>query len=480
MQLTVLAEHAVSELKSMGPQHVNDLINYCEKPKLCPYELSAFMVKDAQVVIADYNMIFHPSVRDSLFSRASKKLSDCIIVVDEGHNLPARCRELLTSKLSFFMLDRALQEANKFEFFSLLAKLQQLKSAMQYLGKDLNFNKEEKLLRKYEFIDSIEKYDQLIEDCKKIGEDIKEKQKQSFVHSIGEFLEHWMGSDKEYARILQKDEKGNLSLHYKCLDPSLLTRAVIDQAYATIVMSGTLLPTFMYKDLLGFSQCEELTLENPFPPENRLCLIVPETTTKFSRRGEEEYKYIAASCNRIIENIPGNVTLFFPSYLLRDKVYKYLYSMCKRKMLIEKQQMNKNEREELIEEFKAHKDGGAVLLGVSSGSFGEGIDLPGDLLKGVVVVGLPLEKPDLETTELIDFYEDKYGKGMDYGYIFPAFTKCLQNAGRCIRSEIDRGVIVFLDERFAWSNYMRCFPKDMEIKISKMYEERIKEFFKKG
>ena len=60
-----------------------------------------------------------------------------------------------------------------------------------------------------------------------------------------------------------------------------------------------------------------------------------------------------------------------------------------------------------MEEFKENKDKGSVLLAVSTGNFGEGIDLPGDFLKGVVIVGLPLEKPDLETKELIDYYNKK-------------------------------------------------------------------------
>ncbi|KKR73121.1 MAG: Rad3-related DNA helicase [Candidatus Woesebacteria bacterium GW2011_GWA2_40_7] len=204
---------------------------------------------------------------------------------------------------------------------------------------------------------------------------------------------------------------------------------------------------------------------------------MPETTTKFERRGSEEYKKIAEVCNKIINKIPGNAALFFPSYDLRDKVYKDFYSLCKRKMIIEKQNLSKEEKEEILEEFKRGKDKGAILLAVSTGNFGEGIDLPGDFLKGVVIVGLPLERPDLETKELIEYYEERYGKGFDYGYIFPAITKCLQNAGRCIRTETDRGVIIFLDERFAWENYLRCLPADMDFKISKMYEDRIGRFF---
>jgi DNA excision repair protein ERCC-2 len=118
-----------------------------------------------------------------------------------------------------------------------------------------------------------------------------------------------------------------------------------------------------------------------------------------------------------------------------------------------------------------------VLLGVSSGSFGEGVDFPGDLLKGVIVVGLPLKSPDLETRQLIDYFDLKFGKGWNYGYVFPAFNKTLQNAGRCIRSETDKGVVVFLDERYAWPRYFNCFPNDQDMVVTKEYLEAIRSFF---
>ena len=55
--------------------------------------------------------------------------------------------------------------------------------------------------------------------------------------------------------------------------------------------------------------------------------------------------------------------------------------------------------------------------------------------------------------------------------------KTLQNAGRCIRSSEDRGVVVFLDERYALPQYYRCFPPDYGVMISKQYKEKIKGFF---
>jgi DNA excision repair protein ERCC-2 len=481
-RMTISAENTLNELKVLSPLHVNEVMSNCEKPKLCPYEMVSLLARDAKVVIADYNTLFNSSIRDNLFGRINKQLENSIIIVDEGHNLPNRARELLTAKLSTFILDRALKEANKFEFFNVLNILKNLKEVFDELSFDLNFNKEEKLVRKYEFVDKINErgnYEEIAAELNLTGDLIKEKQKQSYVSSIGKFLEAWLNQDNGFARILKKDFDNNLVLNYRCLDPSLVTKDVIERSYCTIIMSGTLTPTFMYKDILGFDNVVEKVYENPFPKDNRLCLIVPETTTKFTRRNNVEYKKIADVCNKIVEKIPGNVALFFPSYDLRDKVFKNLYDICNRKMLIEKPNLSKDEKEEILEEFKMNKDKGAVLLAVSTGNFGEGVDLPGDFLKGVVIIGLPLEKPDLETKELIDYYEEKYGKGFDYAYIFPAITKCLQNAGRCIRSETDKGVIVFLDERFAWQNYLRCLPEDMDFKISKVYEDRIGRFFGK-
>jgi len=206
-------------------------------------------------------------------------------------------------------------------------------------------------------------------------------------------------------------------------------------------------------------------------------MIIPETTTKFTARNPEQYKKIAEHVAEIVNNVPGNSAVFFPSYRLRDDVNIYFSGMCTKTTFTEIPGMSKVEKQELLERFKSYKESGAVLLGVAAANYAEGIDLPGDLLKAVVIVGLPLQRPDLETKELIDYYDKKYGKGWDYGYIFPAITKTLQGAGRCIRSETDRGVIAFLDERFAWPNYKKYFPPDMNVKITRLYEDRIKEFF---
>jgi len=91
---------------------------------------------------------------------------------------------------------------------------------------------------------------------------------------------------------------------------------------------------------------------------------------------------------------------------------------------------------------------------------------------------LPLQRPDLETKALIDYYDKKFKKGWDYGYVYPAFNKTLQSAGRCIRSETDKGVIMFIDERYEWPRYKACFPETWNIKTTLLFESMIRDFFK--
>ena len=477
--LTVKAKKTAAELKE-DIKHAEEMVEICKKEGLCPYEIAMYMGKEAKIIVADYYYIFHETIRQNFLNKIEKSLGNAIIIIDEGHNLPKRCRDILTAKLTSFMLERAIMEAKRYGYEEARDYLESINQILISYGKEIENN--EIIIGKNDFIEKINdmgNYDKITADLEFAGDDVREKQKQSYIGSIANFLEAWQGDDNGYARILaiKKGKYPLITLTYRCLDPSLLTKNVIKNAYSTIIMSGTLTPTFMYRDILGFENAEEKQYQSPFPKANRLNIIIPETTTKFTKRNEEQYKNIAKTLKKLTNNIKGNCAIYFPSYELRDHINYFFKKINKKIMLEEKPRLTKKEKEELLEEFKKNKDNEAILLGVATGSFGEGIDLIGDFLKAVIIVGLPLEKPDLETRELINYYDERFGKGWDYGYIMPAITKTLQNAGRCIRSETDRGVIVFLDERYAWPSYRRCFPVEMEVRITKSYIEEIKEFF---
>jgi DNA excision repair protein ERCC-2 len=480
-KLTKEAELVLSRVIEESPCHSERVMELCNEHRLCPYELSTELAKASSVVIADYYYIFNHHIRKLFFKKAEKSIESTIIIVDEGHNLPSRLRNLMTERLSTFMIDNAIKETRKFGYDETGSNLRRLGEILRALSKKIEKG-EEILVAKEEFKRRVEEsanYDELVADLEFVGNAIRESDKQSHTASIAHFLEAWVGEDRGFVRILSRKmgKREIITLSYRCLDPGLVSREVIGQSHSTIMMSGTLTPLEMYKDILGFEKAELAEFGSPFPKENRLNLLVPMTTTKFTERSEAQFKKIGGICADIVNTIPGNIILFFPSYYMRDMINRYFGQDCKKTTFTEEPNLNKDEKKGLLERFKSYSNTGAVLLATVSGSFGEGIDLPGDYLNAVVVVGLPLSVPDLETKALINYYDEKFSKGWDYGYVFPAMNKVMQNAGRVIRSETDRGAAIFLDERYSWQQYKRCFPKDWDIVSTVLYKKRLEEFF---
>ena len=483
--ITTKAKKLVEDLRVLSPMHTESLIEECKHEKFCPYEISSIMAKEANVIVADYYYIFHPSIRNFFFQRTGKDLAKSIIIVDEAHNLPKRCQQMLTNKLSNAMIERAISEAEKFKFVETLDNVKHIRNILIDYSARLK-SEQEMLISKEDFMDKIQEatnYENLVNDLNYLGDSIREAQKISYLGGMAKFLDGWQNSDDRFSRILSKSVYNNnlrVVLTNKCLDASIVTKEVIDSAYSTIAISGTLTPTSMYRDLLGFQNTVEKTYKSPFPQSNRLNLIVPSVTTKYTRRDTEQYKKIAGVVKNICNSVKGNIAAFFPSYYLRDEISSYIVEGISKTVVNEVSGLDKKQKFELLERFKSYKDKGAILLGVSSASFGEGIDLPGEFLNCVIIVGLPLERPGLEIKELIRYYDKKFKKGWDYGYIVPALNRTFQNAGRCIRSETDKGVIVFLDERYSQHQYRRIFPPEWEIKVTEDYVKEIKGFYGRG
>ena len=485
-KLTVKGDLAVGELRERSPVRNQQVITTSKEHKVCPYYTSMELSKKAKVIIGDYFYIFHPKIREQFFARSNNELEDAVIIVDEAHNLPSRIKDLASARLSNNILKRAIKEAEKRRLHEVANQLGIMLSAFDEYQKKLHASQSSEIhVSREEFVARIAKagrYDEVKEGLAKTGDAIREETQVSYIGAVATFLEEWQGYDDGFTRIfsLRKGLREELAtLSYRCLDPSLVAGPIIEQAHSTILMSGTLTPTSMYKAVVGMSEAEEVEYPSPFPNHNRLNLIIPRTSTKYATRSEEQYRNIAEALSKVAAQVPGNVAVFLPSYYLLQEVNKHFQTMTEKTVFCEHQEMSTQEKQDFIDRFRGYKRTGAVLMGVITGNFGEGIDLPGDELKGVVIVGLPLQKPDLESEALIRYYDGKFGKGWDYGYLFPAFNKTLQSAGRCIRSETDRGVIVFLDERYAWPNYKRCFPKDWEMKITLLYEKMIGEFFGK-
>jgi DNA excision repair protein ERCC-2 len=299
--------------------------------------------------------------------------------------------------------------------------------------------------------------------------------KHSSISSVAGFLYAWTNSSGDaFIRSSQRTDRGAL-LSLCCLDPSVATSEVIKEAAGAVMFSGTLRPTAMFRDILGFPEDSAMMeLPNPFPRTNRLCIIQQGVTTRYSQRSSEQYSRIAEECTKTLDAVPGRCAVFFPSYAVLESIGAIVEQKCKKTVLREAPGISRDERQELLKKLVSYEN--AVLFGVASGSFGEGIDLPG-VLKAVIVVGVPLEKPTLETEQRIAYYDRRFGKGWDYGYLLPALIRTLQNAGRAIRSEHDKAALVFMDERYAWPAYRKCFPDDWQLLVAKNPVPAIGKFF---
>ncbi len=483
-QLTDRARRKKNQLKGQILR-AEEVKERCQK--VCPYEILVHMASEADVIIGDYFHIFHPGVREVIFSKSKMALKDCIVIVDEAHNLPDRTRRLHSATITEQMLKSAKTEAENAGYYEEVETLERLQRELERLAKhELTMNDNEVELDKDAFVSRVEDigtYDHIIEDLNEVKKTVEEDGKESTCGDIAEFLDRWKnGKDYGFVRVLKKvqyTQNPYIRLSYTCLNPQFATEKALKNVHTAIAMSGTLMPVEMYVDIFGLDPDNTFAevFESPFPEENKQNLIVDKVTTQYKHRDDNQYKKMAWYILKSMEHVSGNVGVFFPSYAMRDEVHERLKDRLDRPVFLEDRTMDKEEKNTFLDKFADKAGEGAVLLGVVGGSFGEGVDFPGNLMSGVFIVGLPLQRPDLETQALIDFYDEKFdGNGWDYGYNYPAINRALQAAGRCIRSHDDEGVVMFMDKRYAWDKYRKALPAE-NFHITKAPWLEIEQFF---
>src|SRR5690606_18579634 len=129
--------------------------------------------------------------------------------------------------------------------------------------------------------------------------------------------------------------------------------------------------------------------------------------------------------------------------------------------MVQHGEMSEAEREDFLAAFEAGRSGGSLIgFAVMGGIFSEGIDLVGNRLTGVVVVGVGLPQIGLERNIIRDYFDQTGRNGYDYAYVFPGMNKVLQAGGRLIRSEQDTGLLVLVDDRYLQPHYARLLPAE--------------------
>jgi DNA excision repair protein ERCC-2 len=245
-------------------------------------------------------------------------------------------------------------------------------------------------------------------------------------------------------------------------------------------MSATLEPFDFYRNLLGFDahRTEELYLPSPFPEENRLVLAIGDVDTTYRRRAAN-YDRIASWIARLAHPT-GNVLTLFPSYAFLGAVNDRLPPLH-HTVIVQRPGVSDREQREVLDLLGNGKP--HVLMAVLGGIFAEGVDYPGKMLSQVIVVSPGLPQYNLERELLKGYYQEFYEHGFGYAYLIPGLTRVVQAAGRLLRSESDRGVIVVMGRRFLDPRYARLLPEewthgDPESLVFEDPEQAIREFFR--
>jgi DNA excision repair protein ERCC-2 len=279
-----------------------------------------------------------------------------------------------------------------------------------------------------------------------------------------------------------------VKLEIQALDPRTITQPLIDGAYATISMSGTLVPLDAYRDIMGLPADTIMArFPSPFPEENVLAFVLRGVTTKETYRKPEMYEKLAERVAEAVASVPANVGVFTASYeVLEGLLDAGLLNKLEKPVFIEEREMSSSKNDRLVRDFKSWAGkGGAVLLGVIGGRNAEGGDYPGDQMNAVIVVGIPYGRPTKRTQTAIEYYESQFpGKGMFYGYYLPAHRRMCQAAGRAHRLLTDKAVVIFMDWRVATAFVKRSLPSWLRDKVEILKDEkgalrkRLRAFFK--
>ena len=417
---------------------ISKLVKISKEMKVCPYEVALNNIRNSNLIIGNYNHIFNENVRKYIFSKGNLSFEDLILVVDEAQNLPKSISNVYSKYLSVRQIKNAINEANRYNL-DIVDMLENLESEVSEILKS------ERVIEKNEI--RTEGYDLLIE----YGDKIRSKVGKSYVGSVGEFLEMWRRDIENFKRLSYENK-----IQYLCIDPSIISGEIFDRINSGILMSGTLRPLRLYRDLLGIKRSILKEYKNPFPISNRKLFIVSNTTTRYIERNKKEYEKIANLIKDILNKTNGGGIIFFPSYKLMKDIIEFIG--IKDNYLVEKKDMKQTEKEEYLNLIKK----GYILFAVMRSNFYEGVNLP-NVLKFIIIVGLPLPKPDIKTKVIMNYFEKKFGDGFKYAYILPTANTIRQAIGRMIRNETDKGIAILIDKRYNWKRYKDIIPNDWMI-----------------
>ncbi len=459
--------------------------------RLCPFELSLDVALNVSVVVCDFNYVFNPTVFLRRFFQ-EQKYDDIILIIDEAHNLYQRGRDYYSPELRRSDIRSLIRQGND----SHQPVLREIGSALQpldeYFSQLLEYGREEfELAPQFPVNIDLALFDEQKEKIESVmlryflykkthHLSIPKDPFESFYYDFNSFYNVLQFQGEEFSYICDVEGDTHI-LKILCKDPSRFLGGRMEGFHVTIAMSATLVPPEFFRDVLGFDRdaTRLVSFPSPFPRENRKVLVVPRFSTTYRLR-RRSYEQAARTIEHIVSLKKGNYFVFFPSFEYLRAVSEYLSPPG---FVVLRQQRSMSERQranllaKLADAGKSH-----LILAVQGGIFAEGVDYPGEMLIGAIIVGPGLPKYNFEQELMREYFHDRYGAGFEYAYLYPGMNRVVQSAGRVIRTENDRGIIALLGARFARPQYYSLFPTGWYLYspkelIAEDYAEEIRQFW---
>ncbi len=423
---------------------------------VCPYYLSQEMARWADLVVADYNYYFDFGAM--LFGLAQLNQWRAAVLVDEAHNLVERARSMYSASLDQYSLKTLRDTAPE-----------PLKKPLQRLNREWNALHKDQIAAYQAYATRPDKLLQALSLCTSaLGDYFNEHPEalsgdlQAFYFEALQFAKVAELFNEHFIFDISKRQLGgkrsSSTLCLRNVVPAEFIRPRLTAARSSVLFSATLSPRHYYADLLGLpTDTAWVDVESPFRAEQLHVRIVNEISTRFVHR-QASLAPIVELIARQFAQQPGNYLAFFSSFDYLQQVAQLLAETHPRILLWQQSRgMAEAERQGFLDQFTEHSQGiGFAVLG---GAFGEGIDLPGARLIGafIATLGLPQLNPVNEQIKLR--MAAIFGAGYDYTYLYPGIQKVVQAAGRVIRSEHDRGVVMLMDDRFGEARVQHLLPR---------------------
>ena len=430
---------------------------------ICPYFLARKMAEKSTVVVGPYQYVFNAFIRE----KVNLELGDKILIFDEAHNADKISLDVLSDTLS----ERSLAKSRE-EMELVKAPSDFIDDLTEHLDEKVSEKAETKLgvefRKELEHVLNVKDIPLLVESFSEVVEEIRTHKIERgdypvcFLNGVLRFLSLVASSPGDsYVAVYRRSFPGLNLAEYKCLDPSLAIKPIIEEAYGALVMSGTLSPTRLFTEIMGLPNAETRTYTAIANPENVRTVLDASVTTRFAERSEEMILRYGEGVLKLAARIPNGVLMFFPQRMFMLKSLRIWHEkdiITKRhgKLLLDGKLVfieggHARENRKIVEEYKreAESQSGAVLCGVFRGRNAEGSNFPYKQARGIFLIGVPYaDYSDPVVKAQIDYFNRK-SKGLgERWYVMDAFRAANQAMGRGIRHRDDWCNFILMDRRY--------------------------------